>query len=219
MKVKEIAAERAERVAMYAGAIEAVELLETLPEDLPNVDGYDRDVAASDILTAVKYEDDASDLEPLPSELEPYAAKLRTIRDKVRKATAGDRWGEVVSEDFFDLCGTWSVAELDEIFKLRDASLAVYDHAAAERALLDGLRKRYGSERYYEDEVESFIQEAVAEDNQTLAKLRRLRELDSAKWDVLIEVFERRAALRKRNGQLWEDNDQRVLLDELVMGE
>lgn len=214
MNAKDLHEAKAERAATWVAALAAAEIRESLPADLESVEGYDRDVAWDDIWGHVCATDRGGLAEPLPAELEPYAAKLRRVRERLMGALKTSIWDGV----YFD----WSDMASNPprvIVEARESELAVYDEAIRARLLLDGLEKRYGPSRYAEQDVESFLLEQLDDKRQTLAKLRRARELELAKWDVAIDLFEGREALRKRNGRRYEDNDQASTLANLLTEE
>ncbi len=205
MNVRAIQAEKAERVAFYDVAIDVGELMASLPADLPNSDEYDRDVAR-DVLWEVVFSGARDAILP---ELEPYAARLRQLEQRLAAKVH-------FPDAALDVRDLWQSYTPRELAERKDAMLAVYDLAIREREILDQLERRYGPSRYADQEVESFLLEQLDEERQSVAKLRRGRELELVKWDALIELFEGRAALKRRNGRLWEETDQASILADLL---
>lgn len=210
MNLKGIQEAKAERAALWAAAIEAAELRESMPDN----EDFDRAVAWDDTWDHVSAAERDHEPEPLAPELDPYAAKLRRIRERLMAASTQRDW-QAVYYDWSDMAGEDS----GDLPPRRDRELAVYDEAARIRALLDQLERKYGRSRFADEDVESFVIDQIAEAHQTLAKLRRGRELELAKWDTVIDAFEGREALRKRNGRAWDESDHGSVLTELLTEE
>lgn len=208
MNASEISARKERRLIVIDAAIEGNAIFNGIPGDLEHKQEVWSD--ANEMIDRPEYE---QEIDPEPrAAAYPVKQAIQALTASLQRRTRKwDRSWEDIEYEFNQ------VLELDteEAKRLRASEVAVYDAALKARAAIDALRRKWGKD-FDDEEIVDGIWEHVQE--RTPAEIRKRRELELLKWDLVGELQDIGAHAKKSAGSSWDDEDLGHLYINLVMG-